>query len=198
MTLPHAHLYLCQQQQQTADCHQHHHHLQRAAHLLQYLPDLLQDRADIQQTHRRKFPVKLSQHAVTVLPAEAGQPALWLPVQRTRREDKEEVGPQAFPVHLAQAGHSGAEVLCITGKSHAVPQPDVQALRQPLFHRHFTRFRRPGASGNRVVIGTLLLPGQIQLAVKCFVCIALRRLAVDLRQTRANNRVERLRHNVVL
>ncbi|SAJ22498.1 Uncharacterised protein [Enterobacter cloacae] len=198
MTLTHAHLHLRQQQQHTADGHQHYHHLQRAAHLLQHLPDLFEDRADIQQAHRRKFPVKLRQHAVAVFPAEAGEPALGLSVQRTRREDEEEVWSQAFPVHFTQAGNFGGEILGITGEGHAVAEVHLQACRQPLLHRHFPRFRRPGAGNDRVMVRTFRLPGQVEFAIERFILISLRRLAVDLRQAGAHDRIERFRNNVML
>ena len=198
MTLTHPDLHLRQQQQHAANRDQHHHHLQRPAHLLQYLPDLSQDRADIQQADRRELAVKLGQHAVAVLPAEAGQPALGLPVQRPGREDKEEVGPQALPVNLAQAGDFRAEVLRIAGKGHRITQPDVEAFRQPLLHRHLPRFRRPVAGSDRVMIRAFILPGQIQLAVKRFIFITLGRLTVNLSQARPHDGVIRLGDNLVL
>ncbi|MNI60289.1 hypothetical protein D3C73_1154900 [compost metagenome] len=147
MPLTHADLHLSQQQQHATSGNQHHHHLQRPADLFKHLANLFEDRADIQQADGRKLAVKLRQHAVAIFPTEAGQPTLRLPVQRALREDKEEVRPQAFPVHLTQATDRSAEILGVTHKGHAIAKFDVQSLRQPFFHRHFTCFWRPASGG---------------------------------------------------
>ncbi len=94
MALTHTDLHLRQQQQHAAGRHQAYHHLQRPADLGEHLADLTQDGADIQQTDGGKLAVQLGQHRGTVIPAEAGEPALRLPVQRPGGENKEEVWPQ--------------------------------------------------------------------------------------------------------
>ena len=48
------------------------------------------------------------------------------------------------------------------------------------------------------MVRPFLLPGQVQFAVKRLIFISLRRLAVDLRQTRPHDRIERLGDNVML
>lgn len=159
MTLAHPYLYLRQQQQDAAGRYQHHHHLQRPADLAQYLADLPQDRTDIQQANGGKFTVELGDHLRLAIRAETGQPALRLPVQRARRENKEEVRAQALPVHMPQAGHFCREILGVASKGQRVTEPHIQPLRQFFFHRHFAYFGRPASGGDRVMVRTMILPG---------------------------------------
>ena len=48
------------------------------------------------------------------------------------------------------------------------------------------------------MVRTFRLPGQVEFAVERFILISLRRLAVDLRQSGAHDRIERLGNNVML
>ncbi|CNT58189.1 Uncharacterised protein [Salmonella enterica subsp. enterica serovar Bovismorbificans] len=91
---------------------------------------------------------------------------MWLPVQRPGRKNEEKVGPQAFPVHLTQAGDFSAKRLGIAHKGYAIAEFDVQPLRQPLFHGDFARFWRPVTGDQRIMRRARILPGQIQFTVE--------------------------------
>ena len=197
MPLAHTDLDLRQQQQHAAGRDQAHHHLQRPADLGEHLADLTQDGADIQQADGRKLAVQLGQHRGTVIPAEAGEPALRLPVQRPGGENKEEVGPQALPVDFAHAAHLRAEVLSIAGKGHRIADLHPQPLRQPLLNRYLARLRRPAAGHQRIMIRTLFAPGEIKLAIQRFVFVPVRGVAVDLRQTGPDDRIKFRRPRLV-
>lgn len=109
MALTHTDLHLRQQQQHAAGRHQP--TITSSARLTsESTADLTQDGADIQQTDGGKLAVQLGQHRGTVIPAEAGEPALRLPVQRPGGENKEEVWPQALPVYFAHAADLRAEL----------------------------------------------------------------------------------------
>ena len=197
MPLAHTDLDLRQQQQHAAGRHQAHHHLQRPADLGEHLADLTQDGADIQQTDGGKLAVQLGQHRGTVIPAEAGEPALRLPVQRPGGENKEEVWPQALPVYFAHAADLRAELLGIAGKGHCIADLYPQPLRQPLLNRYLARLRRPAAGHQRIMIRTLFAPGEIKLAIQRFVFVPVRGLTVDLRQTGPDDRIEFRRPRLV-
>ncbi len=63
-------------------------------------------------------------------------------------------------------------------------------LRQPLLNRYLARLRRPAAGHQWIMIRTLFAPGEIKLAIQRFVFVPVRGVAVDLRQTGPDDRIE--------